>query len=208
MESLPAGPGVLRRRDDGAADRRPCPERLGLRVISRTSTEHYKNARKPVPTIASELQVDAVIEGSVIHASERVQIIAKLIRGSTGEVIWTESFERDLRDVLTLQRDIARAITSRVDVTLTPEAQARLTSARPVDPELHQTGSARPPPVSQVDGRRTAQGHPAFRGRHQQGSRERAGSRQPRRGLHLPVRVLHASASWRCPGRSAPPKSR
>ena len=89
----------------------------GLRVISRTSVMHYKNARKPVPAIARELQVDAIIEGSVVHAGDQVRITAKLIRGATGEIIWAQSFERDLRDVLALQREVARAITSKVDVT-------------------------------------------------------------------------------------------
>ena len=58
-------------------------------------------------------------------------------RGATGEVIWAQSFERDLRDVLALQSEVARAITSKVDITLTPQEQARLASARPVDPEVH-----------------------------------------------------------------------
>ena len=108
-----------------------------LRVISRTSVLQYKDVRKPVPVIARELQVDAIIEGSVIHASGRVQITSKLIRGTTGEIIWAQSFERDVRDVLTLQREIAGVISSKVGVTLTPESQVRLASARPVDPETH-----------------------------------------------------------------------
>ena len=108
-----------------------------LRVISRTSVMHYRNARKPVPTIARELQVDAIIEGSVVRASDRLRITVKLIRGGTGEIIWAQSYERDLRDVLALQSEVARTITSKVDITLTPQEQARLTSAQPVDPELH-----------------------------------------------------------------------
>jgi TolB-like protein/tetratricopeptide (TPR) repeat protein len=109
----------------------------GLRVIARTSTWHYKTAPKPVSTVARELQVDAIIEGSVIHAGDRVQITARLVRGTSGDIIWTQTFERELRDVLTLQREIARAITSKVDVTLTAQAQVRQVPARPVDPEIH-----------------------------------------------------------------------
>ena len=66
-----------------------------------------------MPTIARELQVDAIIEGSVVRAGDKVRITAKLIEGVTGEVIWAQSFERDLRDVLALQSEVARAITSR-----------------------------------------------------------------------------------------------
>jgi serine/threonine-protein kinase len=109
----------------------------GLRVIARTSTWHYKTASKPIPTVARELQVDAIIEGSVIHAGDRVQITARLIRGTSGDVIWAQTFERELRDVLALQREIARAITSKVDVTLTGPAQAGQAPVRPVDPEIH-----------------------------------------------------------------------
>jgi len=109
----------------------------GLRVISGTSVMHYRKAPKPVPTIARELQVDAIIEGSVVQASDQVRITAKLIRGVTGEIIWAQSFTRDQRDVLALQREVARTITSKVDITLTPQEQARLASARPVDPEVH-----------------------------------------------------------------------
>jgi serine/threonine-protein kinase len=108
-----------------------------LDVIARTSTLHYKNTRKTIPTIARELKVDAVIEGSVVHARDQVRITAKLISGRTGDTIWTQSFERELRDVLALQRDVAQAIATNVDITLTPQAQVRLSRARPVDPELH-----------------------------------------------------------------------
>lgn len=108
-----------------------------LDVTARTSTMHYRNTRKTIPTIARELGVDAIIEGSVVHARDKVQITAKLIRGATGDVIWAQSFERDLRDVLTLQGDVARAIATNVDITLTPQAQVRLARVRAVDPEMH-----------------------------------------------------------------------
>ena len=109
----------------------------GLRTISRTSVMQYKTARKAVPTIARELGVDAIIEGSVVRAGDTARITAKLIRGTSGEIIWAESYERDLREVLALQRELARTIISKVDITLTPQDQARLASARPVNPEVH-----------------------------------------------------------------------
>ena len=109
----------------------------GLRVISRTSVMGYRSARKPVPTIARELQVDAIIEGSVAGATDMVRITVKLIRGATGEIIWSQSFERDVRDVLSLQREVARIIVSKVGVTLTPQEQARLATARTVNPQVH-----------------------------------------------------------------------
>jgi serine/threonine-protein kinase len=109
----------------------------GLRVISRTSVMHYKTSRKPVPEVAQELQVDGVIEGSVVLADDTVRITAKLIEGVSGDVLWARSFEGDVRNVLALQHEVARAISSRVGITLTAQEQARLRSARPVDPEVH-----------------------------------------------------------------------
>jgi serine/threonine-protein kinase len=105
-----------------------------LRVIS---LMQYRGARESVPALAQQLHVDAFIEGSVIHASDKVRITAKLIKGDSGEVLWAQSFERDLRDVLALQKDVARTITGKVDVTLTPQEAAHLTTARSVDPEVH-----------------------------------------------------------------------
>ncbi len=109
----------------------------GLRVISRESMMHYKTVQKPVSAIARELQVDAIIEGAVIRVRDRVRITVKLIKGVTGESIWTQSYERELRDVLALHREVARTITRKVDITLTAQEQARLAGARPVDPEIH-----------------------------------------------------------------------
>ncbi len=108
-----------------------------LRVISRDSVMHYKSAAPPVPVIARQLQVDNVIEGSVVRVGDKVRIAVKLIDGRSGNIRWGQNFEGSLRDVLALQRDIARAITSHVDVTLTPTERAHLASALPVDPEIH-----------------------------------------------------------------------
>ena len=109
----------------------------GLRTISRTSVMQHRTARKAVPTIARELGVDAIVEGSVVRAGDTARITVKLIRGASGEIIWAESSERDLRDVMTLQRELARTIISKVGISLTPQDQERLASARPVNPEVH-----------------------------------------------------------------------
>jgi TolB-like protein/Tfp pilus assembly protein PilF len=109
-----------------------------LRVISRTSVMQYKKGRKPLPAIAQELNVDAVVEGSVVRVGDRVRITAKLIRASTEKHLWGESYERDVRDVLALQSEVARSIASEVDIVLTPQEQARLASTRAVDPGTQQ----------------------------------------------------------------------
>jgi serine/threonine protein kinase/tetratricopeptide (TPR) repeat protein len=109
----------------------------GLTVISRTSVTQYRGTSKPVPAIARELKVDGIIEGAIVRATGKVRITAKLIAGASGEVLWAQTFERDLRDVLRLQRDVARAVASKVEITLTPPTQARLASAPLVDPDVH-----------------------------------------------------------------------
>ena len=109
----------------------------GLRVIAPSSVMQYRTAPKSAPAIARELQVDAIVEGSVLRTGGRVRIATKLISGTTGAIIWAQTFERDLQDVVALRREVARTITSKVDVTLTPEQQARIAAARPLDPETH-----------------------------------------------------------------------
>jgi len=106
-----------------------------LRVISRTSTMRYKGVRKPLPEIARDLNVDAVIEGSALHAGQRVRITAQLIYAATDSHLWAESYERDLRDVIALQREVARAIANEVKITLTPQERERLTVAEAVNPD-------------------------------------------------------------------------
>ena len=109
-----------------------------LRVISRTSTTHYKGTRETIPEIARELNVDAVVEGSVALSANKVRIRAQLIRVSPEEHLWAESYERDFPDVLALQRDIAKAIANEIKIKLTPEEKVRLANARKVDPEAYQ----------------------------------------------------------------------
>ena len=109
-----------------------------LRVISRTSVMQYKEVKKPLPQIAKELNVDAVIEGSVLRAGDRVRITARLIGAVPERHLWARNYERDLRDVLSLQGEIARAIADEVKAKVTPDVQARLARARPVNPDAHE----------------------------------------------------------------------
>jgi TolB-like protein/DNA-binding winged helix-turn-helix (wHTH) protein len=109
-----------------------------LRVISRTSIMQYKGAKKPLTQIARELNVDAVIEGSVFRVGDRVRITAQLIGVAPERHLWARNYERDLRDVLSLQGEIARTIADEVQAKVTPEVQARLASARPVNPKAHE----------------------------------------------------------------------
>ena len=102
----------------------------GWRIISRTSAMQYKNAHKGLPVIARELGVDAVVEGTVERSGDRVRISARLIRaGANEENLWAQSFDRDVRDVLDLQADVARSIADQIKVSLTPQEQGQLARA-------------------------------------------------------------------------------
>ena len=109
-----------------------------LRVISRRSVMQYKGTNKPVPEIARELNVEAVVEGSALRAGEKVRISAQLIRAVPERHLWAESYEHDLSDILGLQREVARAIAGEIRVTLTQEEQVRLASAPRVNPAAHE----------------------------------------------------------------------
>ena len=109
-----------------------------LRVISRTSVMRFKKTDKPLPQIARELNVDAVIEGSVLRAGDRVRITAQLIQAAHDRHLWAESYDRNLRDVFALQNEVAQAIAREVQTTLTPQEKTRLASARPVNPEAYE----------------------------------------------------------------------
>ena len=106
----------------------------GLRVISRTSAMRYKGSRKPLPVIANELNVDAVLEGSVLRADGKVRITVQLIEGATDRHVWARSYERDHRDILDLQNDVARDIVESIRMKMAAGAAG----ARPVNPEAHQ----------------------------------------------------------------------
>jgi TolB-like protein/DNA-binding winged helix-turn-helix (wHTH) protein len=109
-----------------------------LRVISRTSVMQYKLKRKPLPEIARELNVDAVVEGSVLRSENRVRITANLLHAPSDRHLWAQSYERDLRDVLSLQSEVASAIAGEIKANVTPEVQARLATPRTVNPEAHE----------------------------------------------------------------------
>jgi TolB-like protein/DNA-binding winged helix-turn-helix (wHTH) protein/Tfp pilus assembly protein PilF len=109
-----------------------------LRVISRTSVMRYKGTKKGLPEIAQELNVDAIVEGSVMRSGKRVRITAQLLNAATDQHLWAETYERDLGDVLALQREVAQAIAQQVRAQVTPQQQARLHSAPPVNPEAYE----------------------------------------------------------------------
>ncbi len=109
-----------------------------LRVISRGSVMQFKGAhRPPTPEIAKLLNVDAVVEGSVMREGDKVRVTAQLIDAPADKHLWAKSYERDSRDVLAMQDDIAKAIAHEVNAELTPDEQARLTSAPTVNPVAH-----------------------------------------------------------------------
>jgi eukaryotic-like serine/threonine-protein kinase len=108
-----------------------------LRVISRTSAMRYKGSKKSLPEIAKELQVDAVVEGSVLRAGDRVRINARL-SDATEKQMWAESYDRDLRDILALQSDVASAIVREVKVKVAPEESSQLAVRDAVDPEAYE----------------------------------------------------------------------
>lgn len=108
-----------------------------LRVVSRTTVMRYKQTQKTMPQIGKELNVDAVVQGSIERVGDRVRIRAQLIRAATDEHIWADTYDRDIRDVLILQDEVARSVAREVRVTLTPDEHARLASARQVDPDVY-----------------------------------------------------------------------
>jgi TolB-like protein/DNA-binding winged helix-turn-helix (wHTH) protein/Flp pilus assembly protein TadD len=110
-----------------------------LRVISRTSVMGYKHARKPLPQIARELNVDAVVEGTVLHSGDRVRITAQLIEASVDRHLWSQSYEGELRDTLELQNKVASAIADQIRINLNPQEQAALKRAQIVDPEAYES---------------------------------------------------------------------
>jgi TolB-like protein/DNA-binding winged helix-turn-helix (wHTH) protein/Flp pilus assembly protein TadD len=111
----------------------------GLRVISRTSVMQFKDTHLSAPEIAHKLGVDALVEGSVIRSGNRIRVHAQLIRGSTDEHFWSESYDRELGDALTLESDVAQSIARKVEVTVTGEERARLVTTRSVSPEVYES---------------------------------------------------------------------
>jgi TolB-like protein/DNA-binding winged helix-turn-helix (wHTH) protein/tetratricopeptide (TPR) repeat protein len=109
-----------------------------LRVISRTSAMHYRDTQLSMPEIARTLRVDALVEGSVIREGSRIRVHAQLIRGATDEHFWSETYDRELRDVLTLESEVAQSIAAKVEVTVTGKERERLRAVRSVTPEVYE----------------------------------------------------------------------
>lgn len=109
-----------------------------LNVISRTSAMQYKGVRRPASQIARELGVEGLVEGSVAREGDRVRVTVQLIHAPTDTHLWAESYQREMRSILDLQRDMARAIAREIRVTLAPEEELRLASSRPVNPEAYE----------------------------------------------------------------------
>jgi len=109
-----------------------------LRVISRTSVMPYKGARKPLPVVARELNVDAIVEGTVLRSGNQVRITAQLIQAAADKHLWAESYQGDVRDTLSLQKQVAGAIADQIRIQLTPHERAVLKNKTAVDPEAYE----------------------------------------------------------------------
>jgi serine/threonine-protein kinase len=107
------------------------------RVISRTSVMTYKGSRAALPEIGRALGVDAIVEGSVIRSGDKVRIVVQLRRSSTEQPLWTETFDRDLRDILSLQSELTSTIAQRISLAVSPQDRKRLALAGAVNPEAH-----------------------------------------------------------------------
>ena len=109
-----------------------------LRVISSTSSMRYKETKKHLPEIARELSVDAIVEGTVQRFGNHVHITAQLVDATNDQHIWAKAYDRDLRDILTLENEVARSIADEIEIQLTPEQRARLTASAPVNREAYE----------------------------------------------------------------------
>jgi TolB-like protein len=109
----------------------------GLRVISRTSVSSYKKTKKALPQVAHELNVDAIVEGTVLRSGDRVRITAQLVRAAPEEHLWAERYERDTTEVIRLEQQLALAIAHEVSGRLTTAEETRLTSKRTINPQAY-----------------------------------------------------------------------
>jgi serine/threonine-protein kinase len=108
-----------------------------LHVISRTSVMHYKGSNESLPQIARDLNVDAVIEGTVQRSGDRVQVTAQLIEGQTDVHLWAKTYDRNFQDVLVMQSELAQAIVGEIKTHLTPQEREHLAHARPINPDAY-----------------------------------------------------------------------
>jgi len=109
-----------------------------LRVVSRTSTMHYKGSRQPLPEIARELRVDAMVEGSVIRSGNRVRVNAQLVQASSDRHLWAKIYDRNASEILAVQQDLAQSIVREIQAKLTLEEQNKLASVTPVNGEAYE----------------------------------------------------------------------
>jgi uncharacterized protein (TIGR02996 family) len=110
-----------------------------LRVISRTSVMSLKDTKMSAPDIAKTLQVDALVEGSVVREGNHIRVYAQLIRGATDEHFWSETYDRELPDAIALESDVAQSVARKVEVTVTGEERSRLVATRHVSPEVYES---------------------------------------------------------------------
>jgi TolB-like protein len=108
-----------------------------FRVISRTSAMHYKGSRQPLPAIARELNVDAIVEGSVTRAGNRVRINVQLLEARSDRHLWAKAYDRDTREIMSLQQNVADSIAHEIQAKLTPQENLRQAQNRQVDPEAY-----------------------------------------------------------------------
>ena len=108
-----------------------------LHVISRTSVMHYKGSNESLPQIARDLNVDAVIEGTVQRSGDRVQVTAQLIQGQTDVHLWAKTYDRNFQDVLVMQSELAQAIAGEIRTHLTPQEREHLAHAQPINPDAY-----------------------------------------------------------------------
>ena len=104
-------------------------------MISRQSVMQYKSSKKSLQEIAGELKVDAVLEGTVVRSGDRVRVTMHLSQAVPERQLWAQEYDRSIRDALSLQGEIARAVTDEIQVKLTPEERTRLLVSRSVNPE-------------------------------------------------------------------------
>ncbi|HET8926165.1 MAG TPA: tetratricopeptide repeat protein [Candidatus Acidoferrum sp.] len=109
----------------------------GLRVISRTSAMQFKHTRKSVPAIGKELNVDAVIEGSVLRSGDKIRITVQLIRAGTDEHLWSDTYDRELQDVLALQRDVTLGIARNIEIAVTGSQRSPSVAPRAIAPQVY-----------------------------------------------------------------------
>ncbi len=108
-----------------------------LRVVSHTSVMQFKNSKKSLPEIARELNVDGIVEGSVLRSANKIKVNVQLLHGPTDQHLWAESFQRNSQDVIQLQDELARVIVEQIRLKLTPQEEASFHKTRPVNPGAH-----------------------------------------------------------------------